>query len=287
MIYTIKNKDIEMTIDSFGAEALSIKCKGVDYLRTRDEVWNKTAPILWPIVGRLKDKWAMYDGKKLQMEVHGFLSKREWKLLELNTSSITFSNKYDTDTLSQYPFKYEAYVTYALNGKNVETKIKIKNIDEVSYKYNIGGHPGFKCPIFDGEEFEDYRIVFNKKETFASPSIVDASMLDFDHPAAEFIDVDHIDLDYKYFAVDAIVNKNLKSSRVCLLNKNGKGIAFTWKGFNTLAFWTRPGSKFICFEPWKGYADLYTTDHDFLKKPDLVEIKPNEEKEVSYNIEIL
>ena len=287
MIYKIKNKYLTLEVDSEGAEAIHLVYKGINYLRERDEVWDRTAPILFPIVGRLKDGVAYYEGKKITLGVHGFAAHRHFNLKEITEDKITLSDRYDEETLKLYPFKYEIEVTYALNNKSYSTIIKVKNVDKVSYKYNIGGHPGITCPLFKGEEFNDYRIVFNKKETFSSPSIFKGCMLDFDHPYVEFDSINQIDLDYKYFLVDAIVNRNLKSDRISLLNKDDHGITFTYNGFNTIAFWTRPGSKYLCFEPWCGYADLYNTNQDFLTKPDLIEIKPGEEKEVSFNIEIV
>ena len=287
MIQTIKNKYVTLEVDSLGAEALHFVYKGINYLRERDEVWDRTAPILFPIVGRLKDGYAFYNEKKIILGVHGFAAHRDFEVVDKKDDEITFYDKYDEKTLNVYPFKYELYVTYKLNKKSYDTIIKVKNIDNVSYKYNIGGHPGIVCPLFKGEEFNDYHIIFNKQETFASPSIVSASMLDFDHPSFEFINIDRIDLDYKYFLVDAIVNRNLKSDVICLLNSDNHGIKFTYNGFNTIAFWTRPGAKYLCFEPWHGYADLYDTNQDFLTKPDLIEIKPGEEKVVSFNIEIV
>ena len=287
MIQTIKNKYLTLQIDSQGAEAIHLVYKGKNYLRERDEVWDRTAPILFPIVGRLKDGYAIYNDKKITLGVHGFAAQREFKVIDKKEDEITFFDKYDEATLNVYPFKYELYVTYKLNKKSYDTIIKVKNIDEVSYKYNIGGHPGIVCPLNKGEEFNDYHIKFNKKETFSSPSIYGGCMLDFDHPSFEFINVDRIDLDYKYFLVDAIINRNLKSDEIYLLNQSDHGIKFTYNGFNTIAFWTRPGSKYLCFEPWHGYADLYDTNQDFLTKPDLIEIKPTEVKTVSFNIEII
>lgn len=287
MINEIKNKYVSLIVDSEGAEVIHFYHNGVDYIRSRDEVWDRSAPILFPIVGRLKDGWADYNGKRITLGVHGFTSSRNFSIYSLKEDEIVLYDKYDESTLSKYPFKYEMYVTYRLSGKSFDTIIKVKNIDDVNYKYNIGGHPGINCPLFEGEAFEDYRIVFNKKETFASASIVNGCMLDFDHPYLEFVGINQINLDYKYFLIDAIVNKELASDKIYLLNKEDKGIRFTYNGFNTIAFWTRPGSKFICFEPWHGYADLYNTNHDFLTKPDLIEIAPNEEKEVSFNIEIV
>ena len=189
MIYELKNKNLKLEVDSFGAEAIHLVYKGINYLRDRDEVWDRTAPILFPIVGRLKDGYSYYNDFKIELGVHGFAAHRDFKLKEIKDDEIIFIDTYDDDTLKLYPYKYQLEVSYKITKNKVTTSIKVTNLDEVSYKYNIGGHPGFVCPLFKGENFEDYRIIFNQKETFASPSIVNASTLDFDHPSFEFIHI--------------------------------------------------------------------------------------------------
>ena len=87
--------------------------------------------------------------------------------------------------------------------------------------------------------------------------------------------------------MDALIIKNIKSKVAYLLNKNNKGIKFTFENFNTLALWTKPKNNYICLEPWCGYDDLVDSNHLFDTKADLVEIKPGEEKEYSYTIELI
>ena len=126
MIYTIKNKYLTLEVDSQGAEAIHLVYKGINYLRERDEVWDRTAPILFPIVGRLKDGVAYYDGKKITLGVHGFAASRNFSVKELKEDEITLIDRYDEDTLAVYPFKYEICVTYRLVKKSYDTIIKVR-----------------------------------------------------------------------------------------------------------------------------------------------------------------
>ena len=286
MIYKIHNDNFVLEVDSHGAEACSLVYNGLKILRTKDEVWGRSAPLLFPIVGCLKDNYTIINNKKYNLTKHGFLRDHEFKLHSISDNKITLVDKYNESSLMMYPYKYEAYVTYELFDNNVKTTIKIKNIDNVSYKYNIGGHPGFNCPLYKDEKFSDYRIVFSKEESFSTPSYYDG-LWDFNNPAYTFSNVKEIKLDYKYFKPDAFVIKNIKSREVYLLNKENKGICFKFNGFNTLAFWTKPENKYLCYEPWSGYDDLVNSNHNFLEKDDLIEIKPGEEKEVSYIIEVI
>lgn len=284
MIYELKHNNILLKVDSSGAEAICLIYKDIHILRSKDEIWGRTAPLLFPNVGCLKDNYTIIEGKKYPLTKHGFLRDSEFDLFYKDESSITLVNKCNDKTLSMFPFKYEAYVTYTISEKKVKTAIKIKNVDEVSFKYNIGGHPGFNCPFYKDESFNDYKIIFEEEETFDSPSYCDG-LWDFDNPFVSFKKIKDIKLDYKYFMIDAFFIKNIKSKKVSLLNKEGKGINFYFEGFNTLAFWTKPNAKYLCLEPWCGYDDLIESDHIFNKKDDLIEIKPGEEKEVSYCIE--
>jgi galactose mutarotase-like enzyme len=58
MNYEIKNKFIQVKINSFGAELNSLKRvdTNLEYLwQGNPQYWNRHSPVLFPIVGRLKD----------------------------------------------------------------------------------------------------------------------------------------------------------------------------------------------------------------------------------------
>ena len=58
MDYTIKNNMIEVVISDHGAEVQSVKGAhtGEEYMWQADpEIWGRHAPVLFPIVGRLKN----------------------------------------------------------------------------------------------------------------------------------------------------------------------------------------------------------------------------------------
>ena len=82
----------------------------------------------------------------------------------------------------KYPFKYKAKVTYEIIDESLKTSVEITNLGEEVMPFNIGGHPAFNCPLYDNETFEDYKVVFEKPETFGSPLVVEGGLLDFDKP---------------------------------------------------------------------------------------------------------
>ena len=288
MDYSIRNENLVLTIRSIGAEKQTlVSNKGIHYLRQPDNYWDRVAPFLFPNVGRLKGNSTFINGKEYYLPQHGFLRDQEFELLHQLEDEIALVNVYNQDTLKLFPFKYKVIVHYQLKESKLITKISISNEDSSPMPFNIGGHPGFYCPLYDGEEFSDYRIVFHKSETFNAPSVESDGTLNFSVYSGKYHHLKELPLDYKYFENDAIVIPRVKSKEVKLLNKHNKGIAFKYEDFITLAIWTRPNAGFICLEPWIGYADRHNTNKQFIEKDNIIILNPLEEKTVSYETIII
>lgn len=288
MEFSIKNEFLELCVLSHGAEKKSlISNEGINYLRDKDEFWNRRAPLLFPIVGKLRDLKTFINNKEYHMNQHGFLRDQEFELYEKKDNEITLVNKYNEDTLKMFPFEYKVYVTYTLKGKSLDTCVKVVNEDWQVIPFNYGGHPGFRCPLYAGECFEDYSVKFEKTENFDAPLVVlENGTLDFDN-TVPYRNIDEIKLDYKYFETDAIVIPSVKSKSVKLVNKEGKGIKFDFKDFPSLAIWTKPNAPFVCLEPWIGYADKYNSNYQFIEKDNIIFLNPGEEFSATYSITIL
>ena len=74
MIHTIQNNFLTVQVKNAGAELCSIKDKaGTEYLFDANPAyWGRSAPVLFPFVGSLKNKSFVYEGKSYQMGQHGF-----------------------------------------------------------------------------------------------------------------------------------------------------------------------------------------------------------------------
>ena len=71
-IVTIKNDTCTAQIDSMGAQLLSMRFNGREYLWQRDERWwGRTSPILFPIVGNIRGGEAMSEQGPCHMKQHG------------------------------------------------------------------------------------------------------------------------------------------------------------------------------------------------------------------------
>ena len=289
MEFKISNEYLELVVSSHGAEKQSLVCKtnNINYLRDVDQYWGRHAPLLFPIVGKLRDLKTFINNKEYSMNQHGFVRDQEFELLSQTDNQLVLVNKYNEDTLKMYPFKYKVIVTYTLNGKTLDTNFKVVNDDYQVIPFNYGGHPGFRCPLYPNETFEDYYVVFEKEENFDAPLVkVENGTLDFDN-TIKYEHINKLQLEYKYFELDAIVIPKVKSQSVKLINKDNKGIKFDFKGFPSLAIWTKPNAPFVCLEPWIGYADKYNSNYQFIEKDNMKFLNPEEQFDVTYSITIL
>ena len=92
----IKNSKFQATINSKGAELVSMQNK----LTSREYIWNgnpdfwgKHSPVLFPIVGTLKDNFYIYENKKYELSRHGFARDLEFEIIEKTENQVTFSLK--------------------------------------------------------------------------------------------------------------------------------------------------------------------------------------------------
>lgn len=290
MLHNIQNNFLNVWISENGAEVQSIKHDKREYLWQGDSrYWGRRAPILFPIVGSLKNKKTIIANKEYRMNQHGFLRDQIFSVVNQTKSSITFFASYNHNTLQSYPFQYEVYITHILRGAVLKTSVEIKNLSKENMMFNIGGHPGYNVPLYDNESFESYKIVFEKPETFASPSVTKEATLDFDVPYMQFDNLKELELKYSYFDIDAIIIPKVHSKKVKLINQKKQGIEFSFPDFTSFAIWTPPKAQapFVCLEPWNGYADKSNSDYHFTKKDNLIYLKSNESKSFSYSMKVL
>ena len=71
----LENEGFRVEINPFGAELTSFRSKttGTEYVWGGDPAaWKRHAPVLFPIVGRLKDKTYTVDGASFEITHHCF-----------------------------------------------------------------------------------------------------------------------------------------------------------------------------------------------------------------------
>jgi len=287
-MYTIKNKKFQVSVKKTGAELCSFKSlsKKIEYVWIAEpEVWSSHAPNLFPIIGCLKEDAFLYQGKEYTCPKHGFIRNNDNILLLNETeNSLTFGLKYDKDTLKIYPFQYEFQIKYTLESNKLTVKHTIINHGNDVMLFSLGGHPGFNCPISDNELYTDYYLEFEKSETAPSWYVLENGLIGketrsvFDKP-------NRINLHSKIFDKDALVFKNLNSSKVTLKSKKyGKVLSVEFKDFPYLGVWAKPNANFVCIEPWLGIADSIDSNRNFEDKEGVISLGRKSNFIASYSI---
>ncbi|MET0637582.1 MAG: aldose 1-epimerase family protein [Chitinophagaceae bacterium] len=265
----IENESLAVTIDPKGAELRKIfhKGNGLDYLWNADPAyWAKSSPVLFPIVGTLKENTMYYEGRPYQMSRHGFARDREFTVEKEEASSVTFLLLSDETTLEKFPFAFEFRIRYELSVASLSVTYEIKNPASTPVYFSVGAHPAFKVPLAAGEQYNDYYFEFEKPET-AGRWMISADGLIGDHSVPLLENTKRLPLTHDLFYKDAVVLKKLRSASLTLTNtKTPHGIKFDFPGFPFLGLWAAKDAGFVCIEPWCGIADSVNSNQQLKDK---------------------
>lgn len=283
----LQNNKLSIDIKSLGAELTSLKYNEKEFLWNADKkYWGRHAPILFPIVGKLKDNTMYVENNEYSMGQHGFARDSEFINVFCSDNKVTYLLSYSEETLKVYPYKFELYISYEIFDNKVKVIYEVKNVDDKDIYFSIGGHPAFKWPLVENENFEDYYIEFeqNEKQKFIKN---ESGCLSYQN---EFIieDTNIIELNKSKFNIDTFTFKNLNSNKVSLKSKKSSPfVTIYFAGFPYLGIWSRTDeANFICIEPWYGLADFTSHNKDFKTKEGILRLKIGDDFKCSYIIEI-
>ena len=272
MEITIKNAKISASINTIGAELIRLEKDNQNYIWTVNETyWNKTSPILFPIVGRLKNDAYTIADKKYELPRHGFARNFEFQILNQTENSVVFVLESNSETLKNYPFEFKLQLEYELDGNELKMKYSVENRSEVTMPFSIGAHPAFAIE----DSFSDYSLQFNEAEEFVSYELENEQ---FNNSFRKINSENgQINLNYSLFEKDALVFKHLKSNELILLNKNKPVLSVQFEGFPYLGIWTKPNAPFLCIEPWCGLADNVNHNGNIEEKEGINFLQPQED----------
>jgi galactose mutarotase-like enzyme len=279
----IKSKNNTALISTLGAELKSVKDhKGTEFMWQADaDIWPRNAPILFPIVGKVRNDMVRVKGVTYGISQHGFARDRIFSVTSQTDSSVKMQLIYDDDTLKKYPFDFKLTLGYAWENDELMCSFEIENAGATDMPYSIGAHPGFNIP--EGH-FKNYSVKFEKEET-AERYLLDNGLFNgIAEPLLQHSDM--LPLSAELFDKDAIVFKNLQSSWVELKHNTGSySIRMNFAGFPHFAIWAKKGTqRFVCLEPWFGYADTVEGHDDLSTKPGIRTLKPHEKFVCEYGL---
>lgn len=287
----LKNEFLEVELNPKGAEIIKIlgQRDGLNYMWRRDpSLWASSAPILFPIVGALKNNECRIDNKTYSMTQHGFSRHNIYDTHEKSETCVEFELVPNEDILKQYPYLFDLKVTYTLKNNQLECECKVKNTDTRMIYFQIGGHPAFACPFMEGESSNDYYVEFEQNESLRN-KIIDVEHRGMSHETALLFDNEkRFFVRQALFDNDAIVIKDMKSHYVTLKSLNHeKTLRFYMENFNHLGIWTsKHVGGLIAFEPWVGHSDYVDFTGEFKDKEGVVALDVNQEFTCKFIVEI-
>tara|TARA_R110000868_G_scaffold194178_1_gene439497 strand:- start:2986 stop:3876 length:891 start_codon:yes stop_codon:yes gene_type:complete len=290
-MYTLENNKLKIAVNKIGAELCKISSvQNInEFMWNADPtVWENYAPNLFPIIGALKNDHYFVNGKEFNLVKHGFIRHNRDIVLHKQTSnSLTFKLIYNETTLKSYPFKFEFYITYKLTDTIIDVIHVIKNCDTKTMYFSVGGHPAFKCPVYQNEQYEDYSLEFEHEEHSVRQLINMENGLISSNTKPVFNNTNTIRLNHALFNDDALVFKDLKSHKVTLKSDTyGAILTVKYKEFPYLGIWAKPTGNYVCIEPWLGIADHEDTNQDLKTKEGILSLNPNKTFTATYSIEI-
>jgi len=162
----LKSDNCSAKVISKGAELKSLTVRGRELMWRADPAfWGKTSPLLFPMIGTLKNGKTLINGAEYRITKHGFARDLELTPETITGTSALFSLEQNDYTKAMYPFDFRFTVQYTLKTDGITVTYRVKNNSASEMPFCIGAHPAFAC---DGE-FTDYRLEFQKTENAAVP----------------------------------------------------------------------------------------------------------------------
>ncbi|MBA3679803.1 MAG: aldose 1-epimerase family protein [Bacteroidetes bacterium] len=281
----LTSKHLTVTINHFGAEVCSVKSNNnVEFVWQGDKVvWARHAPVLFPIVGKLKDNFFIYEGKKYELPQHGFARDMDFDLLEKNETSLTFQLVSNNETKNKFPFDFVFQIKYILEDKILHSHYTITNPLNKTLFASVGAHPGFNCPILPGEKFEDYYLEF-ESDVFSLTQLNNGLRSDAKAPLR--LNDKKLFLTKELFDNDALVFENSQINKVSLYSsRSNHKITMQCINWPYFGIWAKKGNtQFICLEPWYGIASHENGSPELPKKDGIIHIAAGKDFKAKFSL---
>jgi galactose mutarotase-like enzyme len=273
----LDNGTLKVEIATRGAELQSLvnKGSGIEYLWNGDPAyWPKRSPVLFPIIGTLKNNSYFYQGKLYQLSRHGFARDLEFEVETQSSKAVTFLLRSNADTKKNYPFDFEFRIRYQISGDELSTEYQVINTGSGFMLFSVGGHPAFRLPLTSNTQFSDYFLRFEETENLSRWPISPEGLI-LPRPVPVLENSNRINLKKSLFYQDALVFKYPASSEISLLcSKSKHGLVFECGEFPFLGIWSAKDADFICLEPWCGIADAITSNQQLEEKEGIERTMP-------------
>lgn len=274
-----------------GAEMISFKgTDGREVIWQADpSVWASHAPVLFPVIGRVKDGFAIINGVSYPMARHGFCRDATFAIAKAGDDFVDLELT-PTDAMREmYPFDFVFHVVYTLFENGFRTDFVVENKSDMPMPFCVGGHPAFIVPMEKDASFTDYQLIFPHKEAGRSLLVPDGYV-----DGEEIIPLENgttLKLNHDWFdEKDTLVFADMKSRSAELVHKcSGKGLRISYPKMEVLAIWSKPHTHgdYVCLEPWHGTPAFADESGRFEDKPYATVLAPGRSHQCGYQVELI
>lgn len=274
----LENNHLTADINKLGAELRSLRSKATyhEYMWSGDSAyWGKTSPVLFPIVGGLKNDAYRYRGRSYSLGRHGFARDLEFEETRLSGTEAVFVLHDTPKTQESYPFSFKLSIRYRLKGKSLSCQYEVHNPHGTeTLWFSLGAHPAFAAGEGDSEApYDSHHLEFSDDEVL-NRHLLSGNLIS-DEVATVPLTDKKLPLSYDLFGSDALVMKDLKSKRIKLASSQAEyGLEFVHEDFPFFGIWAAKGADFVCLEPWQGIADGVNHDQALERKEGIVSLAP-------------
>ncbi len=286
MSVIISSPQLRAQVSAEGAELVRLQDEqGHDWLWNGDPAfWTGRSPLLFPIVGRVRNDRIRVDGLEYELPKHGFARISRFEAAETDSSRCLFRLGSDERTLGQYPFPFRLDVAYAIEEATLTITASATNTGSSAMPVSFGFHPAFRWPLPYGAPREAHEIRFEHDEPAPIRRPVDGLLSRQADPTP--VQDGRLALRDSLFVTDAIVFDQLRSRSVSYGGPGSGSIHVRFPDMPHLGIWTKPGAGFICIEPWQGHADPEGFEGELAGKPGIVLVQPGETETFTMSITI-
>jgi galactose mutarotase-like enzyme len=279
MSITLSGPKLQAQISTLGAELVSLRDEaGRDLLWDGDPAfWTGRSPLLFPMVGRLRDDQALIDGRSYPLKQHGFARTSTFEIVDAGPQSCRLRLSANDTTRELYPFDFKLDMVYRIEESELIFTASVFNLEDRAMPVSFGFHPALRWPLPYGGERNEHEIRFEKVEAASLHALSDGLIGEASRKTP--LQGDRLTLHDDLFQDGALVWSELASRKVRYGVPGHRSITVTFPQMPHLGIWTKPGAGYVCIEPWQGYADPVEFEGEFKDKPGIVMIQPGESRD--------
>lgn len=215
-MFTLGNDVLAVRVSNMGAELQSVVRDGVERMWCGDPaVWGRRAPLLFPLIGQLRDGWYALDGRSIDAPTHGFCRDRAFDAEQVSDTEARFTTVADEQTRAVYPFDFRLTVRFALEGPTLVKTHEVENLGGAPMPFELGGHEAYATRLLPNERMADCFVRFEGLDAIEMFGMNEAGILTLPKTAVPLED-GCLTRTPEQLGIDTVVLENVPGSAVAL-----------------------------------------------------------------------